>query len=56
LDNRIEFGVWGGLTERQRRALLRTRPDITNWTEYLQATPTIDAAAGNTPVRHLRAA
>ena len=23
LDNRIEFGVWGGMTERERRALLR---------------------------------
>lgn len=23
LDNAIEFGVWGGLTERQRRRLLR---------------------------------
>ena len=26
LDNRIEFGVWGGMTERERRALLRRRP------------------------------
>lgn len=23
LDNRVEFGVWGGMTERERRALLR---------------------------------
>ena len=23
LDNRVEFGVWGGMTERQRRALLK---------------------------------
>ena len=22
LDNRVEFGVWGGMTERERRALL----------------------------------
>lgn len=35
LDNRVEFGVWGGLTERQRRALLRKNPHITNWGEYL---------------------
>lgn len=35
LDNRVEFGVWGGLTERQRRALLRKNPHITNWAEYL---------------------
>lgn len=35
LDNRIEFGVWGGLTERQRRALLRNYPHIKDWHEYL---------------------
>jgi len=35
LDNKVEFGVWGGLTERQRRALLRKNPHITNWGEYL---------------------
>src|SRR5690625_7391294 len=28
LDNRIEWGGWGGMTERGRRALLRTRPHI----------------------------
>ena len=32
LDNRIEFGVWGGMTERERRALLRRRPEVTSWT------------------------
>ena len=26
LDNRIEWGVWGGMTERERRALLRRNP------------------------------
>jgi WhiB family redox-sensing transcriptional regulator len=31
LDNRIEFGVWGGMTERERRALLRRFPNVTNW-------------------------
>ena len=35
LDNRIEFGVWGGMTERERRALLRTRPDVRSWTDLL---------------------
>lgn len=35
LDNKVEFGVWGGLTERQRRALLRKNPHVTNWAEYL---------------------
>ncbi len=31
LDNRTEFGVWGGMTERERRALLRRRPDVRSW-------------------------
>lgn len=37
LDNRTEFGVWGGMTERERRALLRRRPDVRSWTELLAA-------------------
>jgi WhiB family transcriptional regulator, redox-sensing transcriptional regulator len=37
LDQRIEFGVWGGATERERRALLRRRPDVTSWAELLFA-------------------
>jgi len=37
LDNRVEFGVWGGLTERERRALLRRRPNVTSWRALLQA-------------------
>lgn len=36
LDNRVEFGVWGGMTERERRALLRRRPNIVSWRELLQ--------------------
>lgn len=36
LDNKIEFGVWGGMTERERRALLRRRPDVRNWRELLE--------------------
>ena len=35
LDNRVEFGVWGGMTERERRALLRRRPEVTSWRELL---------------------
>lgn len=31
LDNRIDFGVWGGMTERERRALLRRRPEVRSW-------------------------
>jgi WhiB family transcriptional regulator, redox-sensing transcriptional regulator len=37
LDNRIEFGVWGGMTERERRALLRRRPDVDSWQELLDS-------------------
>src|SRR6476659_138401 len=35
LDNRIEWGVWGGMTERERRQLLRQRTDVTSWTRLL---------------------
>ncbi|MDY5785426.1 WhiB family transcriptional regulator [Corynebacterium sp.] len=37
LDNRVEFGVWGGLTERQRRAVLRKNPHVTDWAAHLAA-------------------
>ncbi len=51
LDNRIEFGVWGGMTERERRALLRKRPHVDSWTDLLHT-----AAAQQIPeqigVRH----
>ena len=36
LDNNLEFGVWGGLTERERRSLLRRRPNVTSWRLLLQ--------------------
>ena len=35
LDNRVEFGVWGGMTERERRALLKRRPDVKSWNTLL---------------------
>ena len=37
LDNRIRFGVWGGMTERERRALLKRRPDVVSWSALLEA-------------------
>jgi WhiB family redox-sensing transcriptional regulator len=37
LDNRTEFGVWGGMTERERRALLKRRPDVTSWRALFEA-------------------
>ena len=35
LDNKVEFGVWGGMTERERRALLRRRPEVQSWSGLL---------------------
>ncbi|MFE0512948.1 WhiB family transcriptional regulator [Streptomyces sp. NPDC058964] len=40
LDQRIEHGVWGGMTERERRALLRRRPTVTSWRRLLEAART----------------
>ncbi len=37
LDNRVEFGVWGGMTERQRRALLKQHPEVLSWAEFFAA-------------------
>jgi WhiB family transcriptional regulator, redox-sensing transcriptional regulator len=34
LDNKVEFGIWGGMTERQRRALLKQHPEIVSWTDF----------------------
>lgn len=37
LDNNMEWGVWGGMTERERRALLRRRPNVLSWRRLLEA-------------------
>jgi WhiB family transcriptional regulator, redox-sensing transcriptional regulator len=37
LDNQMEFGVWGGTTERQRRALLKQHPGVVSWSEFFAA-------------------
>ncbi|WP_082974973.1 WhiB family transcriptional regulator [Mycobacterium sp. E3247] len=37
LDNRVEWGVWGGMTERQRRALLRKHSEVVSWVDFLAA-------------------
>jgi WhiB family redox-sensing transcriptional regulator len=36
LDNQIEYGVWGGMTERQRRAVLKKSPEVTSWRMVLE--------------------
>lgn len=38
LDHREPYGVWGAMTERQRRALLRRHPDVTSWAEIIEET------------------
>ena len=45
LDGRIEFGVWGGLTERERRALLRRRPNVVSWRALLETARAEHASA-----------
>ncbi len=55
LDNNMEWGVWGGTTERERRALLRRRPNVTSWRGLLEAAREQHVAAvvtvgGNTQV------
>lgn len=49
LDRGIEFGVWGGRTERERRAMLRQRPDVDGWEDHLRAA----ARVGMSPVDYL---
>lgn len=49
LDNRVEFGVWGGMTERQRRALLKQYPDVTSWADFYSEQ--LDRAAARTQAR-----
>src|SRR4051794_23092497 len=36
LDNRIEFGVWGGRAEGERRALRRRRANVVPWRRRLE--------------------
>lgn len=35
LQSEANYGVWGGLTERERRAMLRNFPHVTNWRKWL---------------------
>ena len=51
LDTQVSFGVWGGLTERERRAVLRRFPDVRSWKGRLAG----QDAEGNELVAELRA-
>lgn len=44
LDNQIEWGVWGGMTERERRALIRRQPHA-SWRAILETARTEQIAA-----------
>ncbi len=46
LDNHVEFGVWGGMTERERRALLRRRPEVGSWWDLLMRARAEHLSAG----------
>lgn len=35
LQSEANYGVWGGLTERERRAMLRYYEDVTDWRDWL---------------------
>jgi WhiB family transcriptional regulator, redox-sensing transcriptional regulator len=39
LDNQMEFGVWGGMTERQRRALVKRHPNVGSWSKFFASQP-----------------
>ena len=36
LQSGANYGVWGGLTERERRAMQRHYPDIDDWLDWLR--------------------
>jgi WhiB family redox-sensing transcriptional regulator len=48
LDNHIEFGVWGGMTERERRALLRRHPQVASWRKTFEAALSRSVSVGVT--------
>ena len=48
LTQKIKFGVWGGMTERERRALLKARPEINSWSEFLDRVEAVRRAERRT--------
>ena len=50
LDNEIEWGVWGGMTERERRALMRRFPEVESWRAILEAVPELALVGGARPL------
>jgi WhiB family transcriptional regulator, redox-sensing transcriptional regulator len=37
LDNQMDWGVWGGMTVRQRRVLLKQHPEVNSWSDFFAA-------------------
>jgi len=54
LDNEMEWGVWGGMTERERRAILRKRPNVTSWRTLLETAMSDHSASARTSPRGAR--
>ncbi|MCF2707288.1 WhiB family transcriptional regulator [Arcanobacterium haemolyticum] len=52
LDSKATYGVWGGLTERERRVLLRRMPVNTDWYNWLTSSEdpiAVDIRQGRIP-------
>ncbi|MDD7385285.1 MAG: WhiB family transcriptional regulator [Actinomycetaceae bacterium] len=52
LESGSTYGVWGGLTERERNHLLRRFPGVTDWTERIASGSEkifVDIRAGRVP-------
>jgi WhiB family redox-sensing transcriptional regulator len=48
LDSKLEWGVWGGMTERERRAVLKKRPNVTSWRRVFETARTEQLAQRTT--------
>ena len=44
LESEANYGVWGGLTERERRAMLRRYPEVSSWETWLRESDDVLAA------------
>ena len=54
LTEKIKYGVWGGTTERERRAIRKARPDVTCWSTFLdqlETSQTTTALLSASPTR-----
>lgn len=51
LDNGIDHGVWGGMTDRERRALRRRHPRVRDWLALLAPTGRCRTSPTASPVR-----